>query len=901
MRLTPVAVWVLASLLPPLSAARGAESVWIEAEHLRGVRGSCFPDMGGKTAGHWALSGPGIAPEWTQGGESGWLSIACAPDDDRASASTDFEVPEAGEWMLWVRYRDWRKETELFAVRIEQPGRPPQQFVFGDRPAPDVDEDDELKLLWNWAFGWDSRTLQLAKGPAKLTLLAHARQKVHRQVDCLCLTTDKSYHPYHREKPGRATWKVLDELRTHPQVAPKPLAARAGDFAAPAAWKPATFRDRGFLYLWNVGKPWEEDLASTNPKRMLVPYQTEPALVAKFRAAYGGRQDVPIFSDPRIVPTFHGAGPNILEDPHVVKWLEANPNRPWANMMNYIEPKALTAVGKANWARYRDRYVGNISGESLGHFASYDANALNARLKAAKNRDEALAAFTEAFLAGVAAKQKTIFGQAVPNPYQDFIPCQSSDMPAFAHAAREWGARTVAYENTAVVPGLAMRLAFLRGGARQYGGLWATYRSCNFGDAATIYSEQSTYAHPKYVYDNWYDAWAGAGMTWYKFDTWHQYLAGSSLFYHEQGFDEFWTPGGGSTPLKPLQLSPKGRLVEQFLEVTRKHPDRGTPFTPIAFLLDRAHGWDPNSFMGSHFGFDASLNPGVLALDRHARMLKEWFGVAYHPYGPKEAEVNTGVNQNYFPSIFGDIFDVLVTSPSRMDVLDSYPVVILNGEVAISPAWGKKLAAYLTGGGTLIVSDGQVSGAGSAELNLPGLGAVAEGKVIRWQPTGKKVSSQRFRYRPIQGGQALAKAASGDAIACVFERGKGRLVFLSIPGGLGIDGAATPLVALVLAHARQGLLPVEVEGEVEWLLNRTDKGWLIALFNPAGNTRLQHGVGPTDYARKRAVTIRTVQPVSQATEWFTAATLPLTREAGRAAVRLTLPAGGVRVVGLDGK
>src|SRR3954453_1542747 len=101
----------VAALLLAVAPVRGAESICIEAEQLRGVRGSCFPDMGGKTAGHWALSGPGIAPEWTQGGGSGWVSIACAPDDDKASASIEFEVPEAGEWKLWVRYRDWRKET----------------------------------------------------------------------------------------------------------------------------------------------------------------------------------------------------------------------------------------------------------------------------------------------------------------------------------------------------------------------------------------------------------------------------------------------------------------------------------------------------------------------------------------------------------------------------------------------------------------------------------------------------------------------------------------------------------------------------------------------------------------------------------------------------------------------
>ncbi len=888
--------FVAPALLLAAPAAGGTETVWVEAEHLRGVRGSCFPDMGGKTDGHWALSGPGIAPEWTQGGESEWLSIACAPDDDQASASTDFEVPEAGDWALWVRYRDWRGRTERFAVRIEQDGRPARELVFGERPV--VDEDEELKVLWEWAFGWDSREVPLAKGRARLTLLALAKQPGHRQVDCFCLTTDRRYRPRHREKPRHPTWDLLDALRADPRVAPEPLAARAGDSAAPAGWKPATFRDKGFLYLWNVREPWLEDLASKDPKRVLFPYGTEPALVAPFRQAFGGRDDVPIFSDPRIVPAFHGAGPKVLDNPHVVRWLEANPDRSWANMMNYIEPQPLSPVAKANWSKYRDRYVGNISGESLGHYVLYDANALAARLKTVKTRAGALAAFSETFQAAHAAKQARVFGEPVSDSYRLTIPCQSTDMTSFAHAAREWGGRTIGYENSAVFPGLAMRLAFLRGGARQYGGLWATYRSSNFGDSATIYSEQSTYAHPKFVYDNWYDAWAGAGMTWYKFDLWHQYLSGSAMFYHEQGFDEFWQPGGGSTPRKPIGLSPKGRLVDQFLRMTREHPDRGTPFTPVAFLLDRAHGWDPNAYQPSYFGLDPAANPEILRFDRHARMLKEWFKVAYHPYGPKEAEPNTGVNQVFLPGVFGDVFDVLVTAPSRRDVVANYPVVVLGGEVELSAEWGRTLAGYVEGGGTLLVSDDQLSGPGVSALNLPELGPPAEADSVRWRPTEREVASQRFRYRPARGGRALATVADGGAIASVFERGKGRLVFLSIPRGLGLDSAATPLVALVLAHARQGLAPVEVRGEVEWLLNRTDAGWLVALFNPAGNRRLQHGVGPTDYAQERRVALRTALEVSGATEWFSGGTLDVTRGGDRAGVELTIPAGGIRIVEL---
>lgn len=887
---------LIAILFTSLEIAFGSESIWIEAEHLRGIRGNCFPDMGGKTDGNWALSGPGIAPEWTQGGESGWLSIACAPDDDKASASIEFEVPEAGEWKLWVRYRDWRRETEVFAVRIEQPGQLHQQFVFGERPVRDVDEDDELKLLWNWAFAWDFKALPLSKGPTKLTLLAHVKQKVHRQVDCFCLTTDKDYHPFHREKPSRTTWKILDELRTNPQVSPKPLAANHGGTIAPSVWRPSTFGDNGFLYLWNVNTPWLEDLASKENKRILFPYHTEAALTAEFRKTYGGRADVPIFSDSRVVPVFHGAGPDILDNPNVVKWLDANPGRAWANMMNYAPPKALSLLAKSNWEKYRNRYVGNISGENLGHSVGYDLKALDARFKATTSRQDVLAAFTESFQGGVATKEKAIFGTAGTVPYQSYIPCQSSDMTAFAHAAREWGARTIGYESTAVVPALAMRLAFLRGGARQYGGMWATYRSCNFGDSATIYSEQFLYAHPKYVYDNWYDAWSGAGMTWYKFDIWHQYMAGSSMFYHEQGFDEFWMPGGGVTRRKPLQLSPKGRLVEQFMEMTRKHPDRGSPFTPIAFLMDRAHGWDPNSFRSSYFGYEASSNPNVFCFDRHVQMIKEWFGVAYHPYGPKEAEVNTGLNQNYLPGVFGDIFDVLVTSPFRMDALDSYPVVVLNGDINLPPEWGKKLGNYVAAGGTLLVSAEQLSGPGATELKLPDLGKTAEGAGFQWRPLNKQIVSQRFHYRPITGGKPLATASDGGSIASVFERGKGRLVYLSVPRGLGIDGAATPLVALIMANARQGLLPVEVQGEVEWLLNRTEDGWLVSLFNPAGNTRLQHGVGPTDYKQHRAVTVRAPKEVKQAEEWFTDVSLKVENVGNHANIHIDVPPGGVRIV-----
>ncbi|MDP6357499.1 MAG: hypothetical protein QF473_20455, partial [Planctomycetota bacterium] len=104
---------ILISLL--LNSAEPSEYIWLEAEHLQGIRGYCWP-MGDdkrkmrETNGHWGISGPGWAAEWNQGGESGFLSIATGAADDKAEASKVVEIPEEGEYSVWVRYGDWREK-----------------------------------------------------------------------------------------------------------------------------------------------------------------------------------------------------------------------------------------------------------------------------------------------------------------------------------------------------------------------------------------------------------------------------------------------------------------------------------------------------------------------------------------------------------------------------------------------------------------------------------------------------------------------------------------------------------------------------------------------------------------------------------------------------------------------
>src|SRR5262245_23848026 len=112
-------------LLSIIPASVHAESIWLEAEHFDGIRGFCWPqgkpEMK-KTDGHWGLSGPGWAAEWVQGGESGFLSIGCGADDDKAVASTVVDVPVKGKYRVWVRFRENRGITNRFLVRLTPKG-----------------------------------------------------------------------------------------------------------------------------------------------------------------------------------------------------------------------------------------------------------------------------------------------------------------------------------------------------------------------------------------------------------------------------------------------------------------------------------------------------------------------------------------------------------------------------------------------------------------------------------------------------------------------------------------------------------------------------------------------------------------------------------------------------------
>jgi len=906
--------------------ASAQESLWIEAEFLDGMRGYCWPmgrpDMK-KTAGHWALSGPGWAAEWNQGGESGFLSIATAADDDKAVATKAIEIPVAGTYHVWVRYGDWRETPEPFQVELEQPNRPGWTGKYGERSV--LEEDNEMKLYWGWAFGWASHSVDLAKGPATLKLVSNTKAAQPRQVDVIVLTTDAKYRPLIKDRPTNYAWNLLDSWREKLPSDLEPLARRLPDFKnaatyeLPPAWKLKTFRDKGFLYLWNMNQPVAlETWLSDKPDRVKFPYQVADKHVRdEFEKKWGGRDDVPIFSDPRVAPAFHGVGPGIFAVDEksgevneaglrFARWLDANPDRAWGMMMNYHNGVPIGEKGIAMFQKYRDRYIGSIAGESLGYFYVDDA-AMKAATVNATTRRQLVDAFTPLMLAENAKKYRTIYGRNLdPNPYIDVIPCLSVGNIVGTPLCADWAARTIGYESSACTSNiLGMRWAFMRGAARQHGINTCTYRSCNFGDSSTIFSDTQSYHYPKHILDNYYSVFSGAGMTWYKFDIWYQYMAGSSIFYHEQGFDEFWQPGGTTAAgIHEVQLSPKGKLVDRFLRSTKAESDRGNPYTPVAILVDYAHGWEPapfwpNSFKNWH-GHQQKFIYG-----EHEKMLEQYFWTAYHPIGRESERAITAVNEVNVAGVFGDVFDVIYAYPdvNKWRTIDTYPVVIVAGDIELSAAEGQRLAQYVAAGGTLLVADVHLTGPGVAALSLPATGAPSESYGYRWLGGAEVQPSQLYRFTEITvpadpkatGFRPLASTPDGKVFCAAIDRGAGRLIYLSLPRGLGIDRNAHPVVPRLFAHLTSGQMPLEVQGDVEWLLNRTQTGWIVTLLNPAGQDKPQQGITPTDYTKNRPVTIVSHLPITTARDRLLADE-PLKVESNR--VSFEVPAGGVRIVEL---
>jgi hypothetical protein len=870
-----------------------SEYLWYEAENMRGfstgklgepLLNPSYLNLPRAKAPGWGINGPGVSAEWTQGGESEWNSAAASADETRATLYQDLEIPRGGPYAFWVRYADWAKRSENFTVTIAQDGAEVFRHEFGAKDV--IDPHDEVSMYWSWAFAWDSANVTLKKGAARLSITIEKVADARRHVDCFLLTNDLAFKASGRQKPDFA---AMSYLRTW-STTHKPLQSllrSENATSVPQAWLRPKIGGRDFLMPWNIAKEFWPLLDKPAEERPLFPFNAEP--IEEFIAKYKGARDVPLFQSKLVAPVIYINNlPDYLKEGSPFLRYLRETKVPFAILINYGAAKLDPAAWQLLNGELKDQFLGLISGESVGYV--WDFAPAELKITPSMSRRELLEAHRQFYSNAIARKWRETFQTETGPLWDKMIPAQSTSSISFAHALTQWGVNLLGMETAAVQPMTGMRIAFTRGAARQFGGTFLYYHAPNFGDTATTFTKQQNFAGPDFFYHSRYGPTMGPSLSWYRKSYYLYYMAGASAIYLEQGQDQFFKPGPGE---HPFQLNPLGRITDEFMRFVEKHPERGTPYTPVAFLLDPAHGFEMTDY--PHWPFEVSQ------IDRGDRALRELFGVAYYPGLVVEGEPAMADRQPFVAGVFGDIFDVLTAadvqgSRSKMQtLLPSYRAVVVGGRIEWSNEWIARLNDYVRNGGTVVLNAAQIKKLPEQFLGVRLLNDTGEAHNALCVAPGdeaENLKGQIFRYEKVElkGATALITAPSGEPIVTVNKVGKGSVVFVAVPDLLGEDERMTPFAAHTLAHVFADAAPVKVTGEVEYLINRTANGWVVTLLNNNGVFKPQQGMAQVD--RSAYVTVTISGQMRSANEWISETALKI--ENGKAT--LQIPPGGLAIV-----
>ena len=866
------------------------EYLWYEAENMRGfttgklgepMLNPSYLNRSRDKAPGWGINGPGVSAEWTQGGESEWNSAAASADETRATLYQDFEIPRGGQYTLWIRYADWARKGENFTVTIAQDGGEVFRREFGAKDI--IDPHDEVSMYWGWAFTWDSATTPLKKGPARLSFVIEKAAAARRHVDCFLLTNDLAFKPSGRQKPDFAATRYL---RTWSTSRNPLLSLVKSEEAArvPESWVPPKIAGRDFLMPWNIAKDFWPLYDKPPAERPLYPFNAES--IEQFVATYKGVRDVPLFQSKLVVPVVYINHVHDLlkEGGPFLRYIRET-KAPFAILINYGAAQFSEADAQAAWrllnGELKDQFLGWVSGESVGYV--WDSAPAELKVLPTMSRRELLEAHRQFYSNALARKWRETFKTETGPMWDKLIPAQSTSSISFAHALSQWGVNLLGMETAAVMPMTGMRIAFTRGAVRQFGGAFLYYHAPNFGDTATTFTNTQNFAGPDHFYHSRYGASMGPSLSWYRKNYYLYYMAGASAIYIEQGFDQFFKPGPGE---HPYQLNPLGRITDEFVRFAEKHPDRGTPYTPVAFLLDPAHGFEMTDY--PHWPFEVSQ------IDRGDRALRELFGVAYYPGLVVEGEPAIADRQPFVSGVFGDIFDVLTAADgpdSRIkNLLPSYRAVVAGGRIEWSAEWVKRLEEYVRNGGTVVINAAQINKVPEQFSGVRLRNDTGEAHNARCLAQGEEpqdLKGQIFRYEKIdlKGASAFITTLSGEPLVTVNKVGKGNVVFAAVPDLLGEDERITSFAAHMLAHVFADAVPVKVTGDVEYLINRTASGWVVTMLNNNGVFKTQQGMAQVDRSAYVNVTIAlTGQQIKSAVEWTS--DTPLKVEGGSVSVRI---------------
>lgn len=571
--------------------------------------------------------------------------------------------------------------------------------------------------------------------------------------------------------------------------------------------------------------------------------------------------------------------------------------------------------------KYRDRLVVFGSEECIG-IRGYAKTLKAAGIPVPKTKAEGY----QSFLAFYRYDRQTL-ARSWPVFYPDLHPYRSSGSATYAdHLFLSAGDAMGGHEISPEILNMPLQIAVSRGAGRQHGKPWRTYIATHDkklkypGQRQGAQSSYTVNAYHEYLFPREISSYTkhlvetnhnramahgpliGVPLEDRRRQVYYTYMAGSNIITEESGHRHMLARYNHRTidaedPLvvnlrdRKWHLSPMGEDLAFLYDNIVQKRDRGTAYTPVALVWDLHHGYMPKYMPNI---WDAI--PPVEG-DRMMSALE-------HTIFPYSKKIYNDLAFRVSP--FGDIFDV-VTNDASAETLESYPALFFCGDVPIDRMLADKLISYVENGGTLIVNAKQVEPYG--ELFPAGFfgGQFGDGRFRADRSysflSGKVIAERgKFAYRairPAAGTAVLATTADErkDPLILSTARGKGKII-LTMPEYLKIAWERRNMLNLFsdLMHAVAAeLLPVRVEGDIQYLVNRNRHGWVVSLFNNYGvapNRSWKNPMPPPDPAAAVPVAIEVKTPAAAAAEWLTGNELKLQDNR----VELTVPAGGVRIV-----
>ena len=389
----------------------------------------------------------------------------------------------------------------------------------------------------------------------------------------------------------------------------------------------------------------------------------------------------------------------------------------------------------------------------------------------------------------------------------------------------EWGARCIGLEIGENIAFTQSKLAFARGASRSWQKPWSSQISPWFSGSVTTSGPLRRESGGARGLE------AGHSLSLYERLWLHSWFAGAALVTPENSIATFF-----EHPESPWALTAHGRKAAEVFPFMREH-DRGVPYAPVAVVLDHLAGY--NAYMDKPWGI-LEPTPG----DREIRDLFDYqlfpgsdhIHTAADPVNPEKSYL--------VPTPYGELFDV-VLSGLPMEVLPTYPVILLVGDIEFSPAFLGELEKAVRRGSNLLISR---------------------------------------RHREVLGRQFERLMAQGDV----------EVVDSWINPA---TGRTTAISNRRLAELTRECVPITIEGDaVQFQFNRTGRGWVVELINNRGVSKKPDQAAAVDSEAVAHLRLRPKGRFNFVREWRSGQSFD-----GLEEVQLTIEPGGIRYVEFAGE